>query len=302
MGIDFDFGDELDASPQEQIRRQAHIVNGGEHVSLVACVKCGGSGQTPWGRCFRCNGNGQISKRSAAASKAKQTAADNKARWQADHDELITFLRSISDWNSYAASLLQDIEQWGDLKPWKEEKAYAMMVKIQAQRDAKRGQWAAERAAAAPAVDVSAIERLFATATENAVKRPIFRTVDVILSKAKPNSRNPGALYVKHTDTGAYCGKIVDGKFLATSGAPDVVEALRLVAIDPGAEAIKYASKFSACGICGTAVVDPVSVLAAVGPVCARKWNLTHVRDAARVEAARLKAEQEQETAERLKL
>src|SRR5262245_47562669 len=98
MNGDWDFGDELDArgpASRGEMRRQAHIVNGGEGKGMTECLKCGGSGQTRWGKCFRCDGKGEISVRSAAASKARVTAAENAAQWRSDHGELIAWLQSV---------------------------------------------------------------------------------------------------------------------------------------------------------------------------------------------------------------
>jgi len=153
-----------------------------------------------------------------------------------------------------------------------------MLATIAEKRAAKK----AEKAAAAPMVPTEAIQALFDKATENDVKKPIFRTVDITISKAPATGVNAGALYVKTTGSDEYCGKIVAGKWVAKYGAPDILPALMAVAVNPGEEAIKYAAKFSRCGICGKSTIDPVSVRSAVGPVCAQKWGLEHVREAAR--------------------
>ena len=279
--IDFDFNDDLSKSvpamTPAEIRKQAHVANGGE--ATFPCPKCGGSGMTPWGRCFKCNGNGSVSRGVIAAAKGKITKANNIAQWKADNADVIEYLDKRSGRWPFAASMLEKIEEWGKLT----ENQIAAVRKVMDQ-DALR---AAERTATikreAPSVDVSAIQKLFDTATENDVKRPIFRTVDVTISKAPMTGRNPGALYIKSTDSGEYLGKIAEGRFF---GQPAALETLRAVAENPGAEAIKYSRKFSACGICGTQTIDPVSIRSAVGPVCAKKWGLEHLRDAAREELA----------------
>jgi predicted RNA-binding Zn-ribbon protein involved in translation (DUF1610 family) len=294
--IDFaDLDDALDGAttpaPAYDIRANAHIVNGGD--AEFTCPACKGSGVfrsytgRVVGNCFKCKGKKTVGKAVAAAAKGKATKAANEAAWRNEHRDLIAALSAIREWNGVAQRYLADIETYGSLRDDKIEKANAMLAKLAATREAKRE----ARVAAAPAVDVSAIQKLFDTAVENDVKRPIFRTVDIIISKAPMTGRNPGALYIKTTEGGEYVGKIVDGKF---HGQPAALEQLRAVAVDPAAEAIRYAQKFSACGICGRSTIDPVSVRSAVGPICASKWGLEHAREAAReslAEDARREAE-----------
>ena len=279
----FDAPKQLD---QEAIRREAHIANGGE--ATFSCPKCGGSGMTRWGACFKCKGRGNITKGQNAAIKGKATKEANKQAWMAENLDAVMYATKRRDKGStFYQSLIEKLDAYGT---WTEgqlaliRKDMAKDVEFYARKDA-------ERKAAAPEIDnISAVQALFDKATENDVKRPIFRTVDITISKAPMTGKNPGALYVKTTDDGTYCGKIVAGKYHTGYGAPNVLEALKAVAVDPGAEAIKYAAKFSRCGICGTATIDPVSVRSAVGPICARKWGLEYVREAAR---ASLKAEKE---------
>src|SRR5262245_28464823 len=94
---DWDFGDDLEAgkpaSNVVDMRTRAHIVNGGEGRAMVACPKCGGSGDTRWGACFRCDGKGQVTVRSAAASKARKTAAENADKWHVEHADLVIWLK-----------------------------------------------------------------------------------------------------------------------------------------------------------------------------------------------------------------
>jgi hypothetical protein len=303
VGDNWDFGDELDAqaSGKAAMRQAAHIVNGGTRGGdgMVDCPKCRGSGDTRWGACFRCDGKGKVTVRSAAASKARVTAANNVAQWQADNADLIAWLHSVSEWNNFAKTLIGKIETFGTLREWDVEKAQTMRAKIAASREAK----AEQRKAAAPEVDVSAIVALFDRATDNDVKKPVFRAAELTLSKAPAHGRNPGAIYVNATVAGKavggeYLGKIEGGRFIARREAPaETIDQLRMLAVDPDAEAIRYASRFSACGVCGTAVVDPVSVRSIIGPICARKWGLVHLREAARED---LEEERKQEQ-ERMK-
>ena len=298
------FGDDyqdatFDAPKQiddEAIRREAHVVNGGE--AEFKCPACKGRGDfyaytgRYVGPCFKCKGKGNISKGQAAAAKAKVTKERNKLEWAQAHTEVVAYAKKRADKGSqFYAGLLVSLDAYGN---WTERqveiirKDMAKDAEFYAKRDA-------ERKAAAPVVPTEALEALFDQAKVKLAKTAIFRTVDITISKAKATSRNPGALYVKTTDGGQYCGKIVAGKFIKAYGAPDVTEALQAVAADPTAEAIKYGNKFKACCCCGTTLRNPVSVLAIVGPVCGPKWGLDHLRLAAAEMLADEAAAEEQE-------
>jgi len=270
------------------IRASAHIVNGGER-NHVACPKCGGSGQTRWGRCFRCEGKGAVSARSAAASQAKVTRERNEAERRADfareHSDVIAFLDANLGWSDFYRSLSEQLLERGTLS----ENQVAAVRRGMAKRAARTEERKIERVASAPFVEISAIEKLFATATDNDVKKPIFRADGIELSKAPANGRNAGALYVKRE--GNYVGKIVDGRFQAVREAPaDTLDRLLAVAADPLGESIKYARRTGCCGLCGRELVDPVSIRALVGPICAPKWGLDWKRDEARAELANERA------------
>ena len=265
-------------STPEEIRKAAHITNGGEEQ--FKCPSCKGTGAfysytgRYVGPCYKCKGTKVISKGQAAAIKGKETKARNVANWQHEHKDLILALAAISDWNNYAKALMADYTEYGTLQDWKVEKAEKMLAKIAEKKEAKK----AEREAAAPLVPTEAIQALFDRAPVKLVKKPIFRTTEVTIKQAPATGTNPGALYVHDTDNHDYLGKIVNGKWTAKWGTKDVTAALQAVAADPTAEAIKYANKFGACCCCGAKLRNPVSVLAVVGPICGPRWGLDHLR------------------------
>lgn len=281
------------------VKAQAHVVNGGESTELHMCFGCKGTGR--WmgrGRCAACKGVGKVAKRKAAAQKGAETARNNLAAkrtaYISSHMDLYTFLKGAAEWSDFGRSMFDAIDQYGSLTERQEAAAYSMMNKA-AQRDAERAAakvaTAAERAAAAPTVALAAIEALFATATDNAIKRPIFRADTLTISKAPDTGRNKGALYVKRNEDDVYLGMLRDGKFLARNEAtPADVAALQSVAADPLAESIKYARRTSSCGCCGKGLVNPVSILAGIGPICASKWGLDFMRELAATEYADMKA------------
>lgn len=298
--VDTDFGQpkEIDNAA---IRKEAHIANGGEQE--FKCPACRGTGAFYGysgryvGPCFKCKGRKTISKGQMAAIKGKETKRQNIETWQEEHREEIAYMRKRADKGStFYAGMLEKLQSYGTLFDSNIEAARRDMVK-DAEFYARKK---AEREAARPKVDMTAVEALFAKAVENDHKKPIFRAAEITLSHAPATGRNPGALYVNETVAGKgvhgeYLGKIVDGKFIAKWGTneADTMAKLMLVAEDPGKEAIRYASKFSACGICGTPVVNPVSIRSVIGPICARKFGLEYLREAAADELKKEKAEEQ---------
>lgn len=277
------------------IRKAAHIANGGE--ATFQCPSCKGSGRfrtysgRDGGPCFKCSGKGQVGSRVIAAAKGKETKEANRIQWLADHAAEVAYINERADRWDFMRSMQDGIANYGKLTENQLAAVQRSMLK-DTERKAERTE---ARAAAAPAIDnISAIQTLFDKATEKLVKTAIFRTVEITIKKAPMTGRNPGALYVTKTEGGEYCGKIVDGKFHRIFSATDVTEALKAVAVDPTAEAIKYARKFNACCCCGRTLVAPVSVLAVVGPVCGPRWGLDHLRMEA---AAMLADEKAQEAA-----
>jgi hypothetical protein len=261
------------------IRRNAHMVNGGEAV--FQCPKCRGRGSVTIGysnprqaQCFKCRGKGNVSKGVAAAAKGKETKARNKAKWQHDHQELINQLAAISDWNDFARACIDDITQYGSLHDWKVEKAEKMLVTIAEKRAAKRAEKDAENAGKSGNVGVEAIDAMFATAKANGLKKPIFRTERLTIKLAPAHGRNAGALYVMDRDLGGeYVGKIVGGKFEARREAkPDTLKLLCEIAGDPMEAAVRYGRSTGTCCICARELTDAGSVAAGIGPVCANKF------------------------------
>jgi hypothetical protein len=286
--------DDLDTNPLAQamsiIRKDASIVNGGE-AALVDCPKCNGTGQTRWGVCFRCQNSkvaGKVSVRSAAASKAVVTRKHNEqAAMDAfirDHMDVLTFLAANESWSDFFRSLHNQIKE---MRPLTENQIGAVrrsMAKIADRKAAK----AAEREAGRPQVDISAIQQLFANVTPKLAKRPVFRTETFEIQTDKVVGHQ--TLWIKDTEQDKFVAKIESGKFIAFRAAtPATLPAVEAVAADPTAAVIAFAHKFKRCACCGQTLRNPVSVVAVVGPICASKWGLDHLRISA---AEALKAEE----------
>ena len=157
-----------------------------------------------------------------------------------------------------------------------------MLEKIEATK-ARR---AAERAEAETKVgSLAPIKAMFDAAFAAGHRRPVYRAEGLVLSRAGDFSRNPGAIYVKSDDDGAYLGKVVDGvykpvlpgrPFVAKvrESADQVAEALAVIAADPKAAAIRFGQKSGNCACCGRALTAKDSVELGIGPICASKWGL----------------------------
>lgn len=259
-----------------------HAVVAKKEEERHPCFECNGTGIYKGVRlhqekdhCFACKGKGWFKKSFAGRQKAKQKAHDRKKRALAAKQEaftdanegLIDALKEIAGWHQFAGKLIEDFKHYGGLTENQTTAAKASLAKVAA----KRAERIAERAAKSGDVSVEAIEKLFATAKSNGLKRPRFITERLKISLAPATGRNAGAIYVQAD--GAYAGKIVSGKFLALKEAPaDTLDLLRTIAASPVEAATAYGKATGVCACCGRELTDPASISAGIGPVCAEKW------------------------------
>jgi hypothetical protein len=252
------------------------VANGGNaHKALVECPKCAGQGTITIGytnlrrvRCFRCDGKGQISIRSMAAIKARATTERNRAEvladWRKANADVVTFLNANADWSDFYRSLREQATE----RPLTDKQVASVRSGM-----AKQAERAQARVASAPRVDVSAIERLFATARASGLKRPVFRAAGIEISQAPATGINAGALYVKAG--GTYQGKVANGAFLQVRAAlASTSAAVLAIAADPLGQATMHGKLTGSCSCCGRELTDPVSVANGIGPICARKWGI----------------------------
>lgn len=290
-GLDHNLGGErpAKAASHDELRRGAHVLNGGE--STHACPRCHGTGRwRGYARTFPCNecgATGKVTARVAGAAKGMETREknlrDKRNVWGQAHPIEEQFIIQNSNNSEFLNSLRQSLDTYGSLT---DNQLAAVRRNIQKFED-KRAEFKARDEAKSGEVDVSAIMALFDRATNNDIKRPVFRADGLELSLAPKHGNNPGAIYVKSKADDAYLGKIAGGKFHASRAATeDTLETLRNVATDPTAAAIKYARRTGNCGCCGRELVDPVSIRAGIGPICATKWGLDYRRELARDELA----------------
>lgn len=115
--------------------------------------------------------------------------------------------------------------------------------------------------------------RAFAVAMNN-IKHPKLRIDDYTFSPAKPNSANPGAVYVKAG--GVYLGKyIAEGRFISAGGhaTNDDIDRIEEIAKDPLHHAKIHGIKYGKCSVCNRDLTDPESIEAGIGPICASNFG-----------------------------
>lgn len=179
-------------------------------------------------------------------------------------NECIAQLRAMTDWNTFAVSLVAQHDAGKALSLRQVEAAEAMIAKVAATR---------ARQAATKAVDLSAVHQMFDAALKNGLKRPRFVFGSLRLSLAAETSRNAGAVYVKLD--GEYAGKVEGGVYKPVgAGNVATAQAIATIAADPLAAAVKHGRDTGQCACCGRTLTDPESVARGIGPICAEKWGL----------------------------
>jgi len=129
-------------------------------------------------------------------------------------------------------------------------------------------------------IDAKGIRDLFARATEAGLKSPKIRlrtqNVPVVISMAKPTSKNSGCLYVAGPED-AYYGKITpQGHYIPTTSAtPAIRELVASLSSDPAGVAGAQGQQYGSCCFCGITLTDDRSRKVGYGPICASKWSLS---------------------------
>jgi hypothetical protein len=247
------------------------------------CFKCRGTGKfvsysgRTSGPCFACNGTGkhdpQRAKRQAAHVKGEQTKAANLqergSAWKAEHPaEWESILDGDRRGNTFCSAMVDVVAQWGCLT----DNQLAAVRRGMLAREAKRAEFQAARETSAPVVDVSQIEQAFEHKRAKGKSKLWLYVAGFTFTPAKPDSRNPGALYVKRG--GEYLGKIASGKFLCTNACDDASKAkIAEIASDPKSAALAHGRETGQCAVCGRELSDPASVARGIGPDCAKGFG-----------------------------
>lgn len=281
-----DMADDLDFTGE------APVAATGPVVFSEPCKPCRGTGQF-WsymgrlvGHCFSCKGTGkheyktspqhrakarqQREAREAREASARVSAAD---AWMAANPAEAGWIKANEGRNDFALSMRNAVTKYGHLTENQLRAVRNAIVRDEA-RAAERAAAATARAAAAPVVDTTAMEGLFANATGNGLKSPAVRIAGFKFKPAKATSANAGALYVTD-DEGEYMGKVMGGRFLAARECtPAKAEQIVAACANPKDALVRYGRELGSCGLCGRTLVDPVSIEAGIGPICAEKFGL----------------------------
>lgn len=267
-------------------------------AEFTDCIKCGGTGRfvsyrgRDCGPCFTCNGRGYRRAGLSAAPARRPAASDDRdANWQAfaaahpaEAEWLLAKLldRTIPD---YFVRVLQGLkggaERFGSLTDNQMGVILRGMDRDAARTAARAENRAMEGQPAAPVGqdigDVSRLVAAFQAAAAAGLRKPMMRFPGVTVALAGPESRNPGALYVKVGPL--YVGMIKDGAFQPgrnfrhLPNRQEVLDTLTDAAMNPQEAAQRYGRETGNCSCCGRLLTDPVSVAQGIGPICAGRMG-----------------------------
>ena len=256
------------------------------------CPACRGTGRfrsyagRVVGDCFKCHGKGKLffktsleNREKARASAARRRDSDAASKsdqamaWLGANPAEAAWLReSCAKGFEFAISMNEALFKYGHFT----ERQEAAVRGAAAKSEARKAQWAAEKAARdanAADVDIGRIAEALAAAKASKLKWPKLRLADFVFSPAPETGRNAGAIYVKDAD-GGYLGKIADGKFTRSCICTDALEAgILAAAADPHAAAVAYGHQTGSCACCGRELTNAESVALGIGPICRDKWG-----------------------------
>lgn len=256
------------------------------------CRQCNGRGRfisyagRDCGPCFACKGKGTKTFKTSPQAREKARVANARKAdekrvqiqesvqaWQRDNADDFAWIMSKRESFDFANSMADALTTYGSLT----ERQHATVTRLRLadiERQAQRAREAAARQANAPAVNIEAIEKAFATAQEKGIKRPKMRLAGFKFSLAPAHGRNAGALYVVRVEDDQYLGKIAGGRFVRVRECDDATESQIVeVASDPHNAAIAYGQRTGSCAICGRELTNHASIDLGIGPICASKYG-----------------------------
>lgn len=123
-------------------------------------------------------------------------------------------------------------------------------------------------------ISVDAIATAFAAARGNGIKAPRLRLASFVFSRAPDHGRNAGSIYVKHSGSGDYLGRVTDGRFHPVAACDAVTKGeVIAVASDPHSAAKAYGMRTGSCSCCGRVLTNGLSVELGIGPICRDKFG-----------------------------
>lgn len=249
------------------------------------CSRCRGTGQTPWGVCFKCKGAAKKTFKTSPAERAQnrtQAAARTERKQQDAWTAFAAANQAVAEWIvanrakfDFAVKMNEAVVRYGDLTTGQREAVERLIA-----RDLAKATERAQRAQAAPLADTAGIDRLkasfdkakaYAAAKGLTLRTPKITIGGVTISPAKAGGKNPGALYVKAGSI--YLGKIQNGRLFAARECTPKQEQQVLAFIANPAEAAKvYGQTTGVCCVCN-ATLKSKWKHAGIGPVCAEKMG-----------------------------
>ncbi len=272
--------------PKDFLEAQAEFAAKPQSPRTISCPACRGTGEfvskytgRVVGDCHACKGTGQVNPAAfkrrqtwiknerngthAAAERAK--AAEKAARiaaFRAAHPDECAWVDANAPRNSFAASLLENLNGWANLT---ERQLEAIRKGIA--RDAER--LALQHKLSSHTVDPNGLDLSSLPAGLYAVPSGETR-LKVRVSRPEPPSKWAGWVFV---DDGAgygqrrkYGRQPPNGRY---TGA--IIEQLRAIVADPKAAMAAYGHLTGKCGICGRHLEDAESVARGIGPICYAK-------------------------------
>lgn len=229
----------------------------------------------PHGLCYTCKGKGTITRAAnyeankkaradrlarQAAEQAAQDLADAQRRidsFKASKPDVAAWLAANRDSNSFAMSLCQAVERFGNLSVAQEAAVRRHLTPAQpvdqgATQDVDQ-------------LDISSLAGYYAVPDGDT-------RLKVRVHRPGKQSKYHGWLLV--SDGAAYgqrklYGKQCPGGFY--QGA--IKDVLRAILADPKAAQVAYGHLTGTCGVCGRLLEDEQSVAAGIGPICAAKFG-----------------------------
>jgi len=187
------------------------------------------------------------------------------------HAELLAFMEKEAHWNEFFDSLTSQFAEKGYLTDKQVSSAYNTKLKCEAARD---------RRIESNPKQFGKFEKLVSIFNDVRLGSPVFRAEDLYIDRAKPNSANPGSLYVRILTAdggkGDYQGKIdPEGIFWPIEETEDWIrEALTRIDANPTEVAREYGIATGQCSCCGRTLTNETSIKLGIGPICRAKWGI----------------------------
>ena len=191
-----------------------------------------------------------------------------------DNKKIMSSLREIMSWNSFAKSLVDQVCNKGSLSDKQLFAASAMLTKLEKKKDDKKSNmFSLDVSKILAVLDKESAPTRTYKGKEVYKKYPKIRVGDFAFSKAKPNSANPGSLYIKQL--GEYIGKVTGGYYLPVgSVSKDTVAEIQEICKNPMEVAVAYGRRTGSCAVCARELTVKESIDRGIGPICADKLGL----------------------------